>query len=91
MSTPFFFLPSLFSSIQLIIFVSHHLSACSSHAVSHCHCVWINLGPPPARAVAVDDPSLSFAEVPCSSGHQNNNFCCPPKHLHLSYRASSLS
>lgn len=43
------------------------------------------------RAVAVDDPSLSFAEVPCSSGNQNNNFCCPPKHLHLSYRASSLS
>lgn len=36
-------------------------------------------------------PHLTFAEVRCSSGHQNSNFCCSPSHLHLSYRAKPLS
>lgn len=58
MSTPFFLLlPSFFSSIQLIIYVSHYLSACSSHAVSHCHCVWINLSPPPAGLLLLMTPA----------------------------------
>lgn len=92
MSTPFLF------SLLFFFFFFPLLYSCSSAIIciliSSCQSLSLRLdqfGSLSCRAVADDDPNLSFAEVPCSSGHQNNNFCCPPNHLHPSYRANSLS
>lgn len=89
MSTPFLF--------SFLFFFFSLLDSCSSAIIciliSSCQSLSLRLGQfgsTSCRAVAVDDPSLSFAEVPCSSGHRNDNFCSPPKHLHVSYRANSL-